>query len=368
MKRVLWLNADRWACGWYRCIVPSFSLKDTGRYDPCSLEHKHAFDQHERPLVHNLEGIDLLVVQRARSPKFLQWVTAAHAKGIPVVYELDDDLFHVPKHNPAYTTWGSKEAMRVCRAMLESCDHVIVSTSPLKQTMVEMGGIAESKLTVAYNHLHPDIWGPEQFEDVPVCNNVGNIVIGYQGSITHSADFAVLIPALQRILHTFPQVRLRLFGTVPESLKGEIPVTRFDWMKGVVFEQYPRNLWHANFDINIAPLVDSQFNRCKSNLKVLDASAVRVPTVASTVHPYASTITHGVDGMLASTTEEWYEALAQLVLDASLRQTMAHAAFENAWAKWSWRTHGPTWVKLFDTLLGEKDHARERDGILPVSA
>lgn len=325
----------------------------TGRYEPVTLEHKHAFNPDDTPRLHNLEGVDLLVVQRARHPKFLEWVQAAKSRGIPVVYETDDDLLHVPKHNPAFTTWGSKSARKVCLAMLQEADHVIVSTVPLGQAMREaVDGVAR-KLTVAHNHLHPDVWGEHLLAPVERAPNDGHLIIGYQGSITHNADVAVAVPALQQILETFPSVRLRFFGTVPTSIRGKIPTSRFDFLKGVEFEQYPRNLRHCNFDISLAPLIDSRFNRCKSNLKVLDAAATRVPTVASNVYPYAQTITHGVDGFLASTTEEWYDALAALILDADLRQRVASAAHTMAWSRWSNAQHGQTWVNLFDRLTGQ---------------
>jgi glycosyltransferase involved in cell wall biosynthesis len=43
---------------------------------------------------------------------------------------------------------------------------------------------------------------------------------------------------------------------------------------------------YAHADICLVPLVNSFFNRMKSNLKVLEAANLALPVIASDVHPY----------------------------------------------------------------------------------
>jgi glycosyltransferase involved in cell wall biosynthesis len=84
------------------------------------------------------------------------------------------------------------------------------------------------------------------------------------------------------------------------------------------------------WDIGIAPLADTPFNACKSDLKAREYMAAGIPAVYSRVAPYAATIRHGETGFLASTRKEWLEALDALADDPGLRERMGKAAREQA--------------------------------------
>ena len=58
----------------------------------------------------------------------------------------------------------------------------------------------------------------------------------------------------------------------------------FGIREGLPISQY-MNLYN-DADVALAPLVDSKFNRMKSNLKALEAGAKRIPLIASDVAPY----------------------------------------------------------------------------------
>jgi glycosyltransferase involved in cell wall biosynthesis len=353
MKKILWLSADRMACGVYRCWLPALALEATGRYENFFVDHSECQDQHGVPKLGNLYDIDLLVMQRAIEPIFLDWQREARLRGIPVVFETDDDVFHIARHNPVYKMWHKHR--KLTRRLVQGADHTVVSTEPLRQSIIEKGEVHASKVTVCHNHLHPRVWGAEAMSDAVIFDNKQKLVIGWQGSATHDVDFTQALPGLSRILNEFPHVTIRFFGNVPRTVKGAIPPKRFEWMPGVRFEQYPRNLLRGNFDIGIAPLVDSRFNRGKSNLKFLEYAACGVPVIASPVYPYATTIRHGETGLLASTPDEWYEHLRALVIDPDRREEIATNAKRFVWTKWSNEVKGPQWVNLFDELLGVEE-------------
>lgn len=49
---------------------------------------------------------------------------------------------------------------------------------------------------------------------------------------------------------------------------------------------YNYGLLYETFDIAIAPLVDNKFNKCKSNLKIIEAGMKGLPILAQNIHPY----------------------------------------------------------------------------------
>lgn len=61
--------------------------------------------------------------------------------------------------------------------------------------------------------------------------------------------------------------------------------------------------------VAVAPLVDTPFNRCKSNLKLLEAGAKGLPLFASNIHPYKND-TDDVT-MLVHRSESWSRRLSQ---------------------------------------------------------
>jgi len=84
------------------------------------------------------------------------------------------------------------------------------------------------------------------------------------------------------------------------------------------------------FDIGTAPLLDTRFNRCKSDLKVLEYSMAGVPFVASKVAPYEAAVAAGAGGLLARNESDWRRQLARLLDSRDLREELAESG--RAWA------------------------------------
>ena len=71
---------------------------------------------------------------------------------------------------------------------------------------------------------------------------------------------------------------------------------------------------------------DNPFCQAKSEIKFLEAALVGVPTIATPVGAYAHVIDNGVNGLLADTPEDWFNAMQQLIEGAALRRSMGEAA------------------------------------------
>lgn len=349
MPKILWLASDRAGCGVYRCFTPALTLEERA-----GGGFSHEFIFHEQvtsPAAVSLDGIDLIVFQRAVGTVFLDVMKAARVRDIPVVFEMDDDLFNVPRANPASWLWSKKQIRKILLQELEFVDRILVSTPPLRDVLGEQDPAFKEKAVVCWNHVHPEIWGPGVIEAGDRHPKNGMTVIGWQGSVTHDVDFRVVIPALRRILAEFPEVILRLFGSVPMSLQGQIPPQRFQWVNGVKFERYPATLAYLNFDIGIAPVTPSKFNKSKSNIKFLEYSTLGIPCVAARVYPYEITIRPGDTGFIAETEQEWYEQLAALVTSAELRATIGAQAKRAVWSEWGPK-RAQAWHDVFTDLLG----------------
>ncbi len=80
--------------------------------------------------------------------------------------------------------------------------------------------------------------------------------------------------------------------------------------------------------------------------------AARSACVASPTLPYAQTIQHGVNGMLARTAEQWVDCLSELIDDPKKRTQLIGNAAVDLKEKWSWSTEAcrRPWVEYYQGL------------------
>lgn len=148
----------------------------------------------------------------------------------------------------------------------------------------------------------------------------------FSGSLTHNADFALILPVLARLLEKYPTLELHVVGEleVPAALvpfKQRIIARPFmDWQK------LPQLI--ASIDINLAPLEGGVFNEAKSENKWVEAALVKVPTVASDVGAFAQMIDHGKTGMLCGNEEQWFETLSEMIEQEDARKQLGQRAYE----------------------------------------
>jgi hypothetical protein len=81
----------------------------------------------------------------------------------------------------------------------------------------------------------------------------------------------------------------------------------------------------SQIGIGVAPLPDTPWERGKCGAKILQYMACGIPVVASPVGVNTNIVTHGVNGLLATHTEDWTGALRALLGDPKLRQRLGTA-------------------------------------------
>ncbi|MBI4743223.1 MAG: hypothetical protein HY776_00055, partial [Actinobacteria bacterium] len=85
----------------------------------------------------------------------------------------------------------------------------------------------------------------------------------------------------------------------------------------------------ANIDIGLAPLADTVFNRCKSDLKLLEYGILGIPSVASYTGPYIEPIDKGYV-LKARNSKDWIKQLRKLIQDKDFYNEQSKRAKEFA--------------------------------------
>ena len=156
--------------------------------------------------------------------------------------------------------------------------------------------------------------------DVPKIKH-DKIVIGWMGGNSHEKDLRIIEPVIDEILDNY-NVQFQFVTYCPDWLKKK-PV-RYIPTSGSMDSYTPMI---CQFDIGIIPLEDNEFNRSKSDLKYLEYSRLKVPTIASKGSVY-NAIVNNVNGLVVrNKTTDWTEAIVKLIQDKTLRDSLANNAY-----------------------------------------
>ena len=179
-------------------------------------------------------------------------------------------------------------------------------------------------------------YGEDQFTDAKIegilqdgeYKPTDRLRVLYAGGITHERDVQLLANPMQRIAGD-PHLQRSLFlimAGYDDSNKHVTPVWDrmiSDYLCGFRMEGYIRQplppdqymAFYAEADIALAPLLESTFNACKSNIKVLEAGCKNIPIIVSNVPPYDA-CPHAIK---ITKQTDWYKAFKRLVKDRSYR-------------------------------------------------
>ena len=247
----------------------------------------------------------------------------------PVYFDIDDLVFDTLYTDQLSYTQGLSEkekgnydaGVKNYGKMLAACDGAITSTTQLKEELIKYKdtvllnrNLASSELIAVSSQFLKEDFGADD-----------RIKIGYfSGSISHNENFELIKPAIKEVLDNYPFVELHIVGHL------DIPQDMKQYTQRIIIHEYVD--WKAlpqlisQVDINLAPLVDSVFNRAKSEIKWIEAALVKVPTIASHIGAFADMMIDGQTGLLAKD-GEWKEKLESLILSADLRRELAENAY-----------------------------------------
>lgn len=103
-------------------------------------------------------------------------------------------------------------------------------------------------------------------------------------------------------------------------------------------------------DIGIMPVPEEPWARGKCGYKLIQYMACGLPVIASPVGVNTEIVHHGVNGFLASTAQEWRDAITQLVEDPALRHRMGQAGRARVDGQYSIQRYGPRMAQLIQSI------------------
>jgi len=330
---------DRGACTSVRLTLPAKKIADLGL---CDMRIVGAGDP---DAAKKIDDADIIWLGRAASDSSLNYVVQAQHLGKRVVYDLDDDMFNISPMSPHYKQLGimpvdmerpsgekipmwrdgengfdvakSRQIRRDFIKIIRQVDVVTCTTPPLGAQY----GRFNDRVAVIPNAIDFRTWA-----QLPVRWREDQVRILYTGAANHQEDWMFIRPALEEIQRKYPQVVIVSVGMDWRYLQHNFDLSRFEVHGWVDFDAYPYMMKGLCGDIGLAPISKVQFNDCRSSLKWVEYSALKIPTIATDYGPYLRDVRHGETGLLVDSQKDWFDALESLVTDATKRKELGENA------------------------------------------
>lgn len=206
-----------------------------------------------------------------------------------------DDWWHLDEHNPAYNIYEKGGHRKMITETIKIADEVWVTN---KKVMKEVERVTRKpRIRIVSNAIDFDTtnfnYTPREFDDVR---------FGYVGGTSHLED-------LKTMNYDFKDKHLVLVQN-PKYIDLLHPT---EVIPNHSVDTYGR--MYDYFNVCLAPLKDTKFNRNKSFLKALEAGATRTAFIGSRIHPYTAIIEDGKNGILCGNANEWKQAIEGITLD-----------------------------------------------------
>lgn len=208
-----------------------------------------------------LENADVMVVNMVNDVDFIPWIAKRRERGQVTIFEVND----IPRGDQS----------RWCE-YISHYDAVQFSTDELQRRFGK-----HAKTSVVFRNM---IYAPATLDRKPHAKTV----IGWGGSIGHKDDLATVAGPLTDFVNSRDDVELALMadstltilfsGVRTDRIRLVSPSSVGDWYKFL-----------QTVDIGIAPLNDTDFNRCRSDVKYLEYVVNGVYPVVQDLEPYRNT-------------------------------------------------------------------------------
>ena len=271
---------------------------------------------------------DIVFIQKVLLPAWIQRIVTL--LNTNVVFDYDDAVY-------AESAPYSRQRFE---GLLKSSSLAIVENDATEQYAKDLG-VRTVKIT-----------GPidtERYRPRPARREERPVVIGWIGSPGTTPYLRLIAEPLRTVIAKYPDVIVDFVGAGPIDLPG-VTIRRHEWSLDTEVSSLEM------FDVGVMPLPDNEWTRGKGGYKLLQYMAMGIPGVASPVGINSQVVRHGANGFLATTDDEWIEALTRLIESKELRQTLGERARRDAIETYSLRSSTPVLHAALKSLIHGPKH------------
>lgn len=270
MRIIAWVNKDS-GVSLHRIINPLLLMRDTDCFITNDLREEH-FEK----------GCDIFLYNRILPAHAVPKIKELQAKyGFKICVDIDD-YWELDSHHILYQTYQEMDFARTQVQHIKEADLVFVTHERLYDEVYPFNENC---------YIIPNaIPKTGQFKVKKEWSEF--VRLFWQGSDTHREDIELLRTPIERLHKIASKIKMIMAGYVEQHQYWYDMVMdytaetkhQYKLIPNAPIDKYYQAYAHA--DICLIPLINSRFNRHKSNLKVLEAANLALPVICSNVHPY----------------------------------------------------------------------------------
>lgn len=294
LKRAITYLADYGGCGFYRCMSANLLLN---LYQKAVIVESTTMILDPRFYT----TVEAIKVQRQATPyqkdfiKNLKEFTKNNNKSVKFIYEVDDVVFaeDIPMYNRNRDAFTAPEIQNSIKDILSMMDEIVVTSEYFKDFVKQKTG--HNNVSFVPNYLMK--WWFDRHYNIndlvkKYDKNKKKPIVAIFASGTHvdvanrnnqQDDFSTVV---QHIIKTRTEFDWRFYGSYPLSLKPFIARNEIKYFPWVQLPDFPQAMADSGAQITFAALQDNNFNRCKSNIKLIEAGALGLPCVCPDMVTY----------------------------------------------------------------------------------
>jgi len=379
LLRVLFLPADDGGCGWHRMRIFNNAFNRLGIADSLLLDPK----EEEKEARVAIEYADV-IVSRLNTIKYMKLIKSNWPSKV-VVFDHDDNTLQTKPSNPAYKDFGTedvwikvkdvketsayKNATIATRLEMEKRGEIPLWVTGitqgfnrylnLDQHMFLLWGLQACNLATSPVKELTNMWGQysqfvatipncldfSYYPDVEVKSDKKEIRIGWSGGSSHSMDLRSIISSIKKLAKK-NKIKLVVSGSHFSEIFSQLGdlVEYHPWTK---WEAHPYRMKLLDLDFAIIPLTeDEHFNKYKSELKMMEFAALKVPMIIKDQLPYSAYIERGENCLAYKTEQELDKCLEKMV---KMKKKDKEKMIDNAY---NWVTQDRDVDKIAKDLAG----------------
>jgi O-antigen biosynthesis protein len=292
LPRFLNYYADYSGCGHWRMIWPEQVMNAHNK----AVVHGTTVMNVDSRYYVNTKGVR---IQRQATPQQLEFVKflrqLANKNNFRLIYEIDDICFaeDIPDYNKYKTAFTDPAIRKSAQEMMALCDEITVTCPFMRDYYRDKTG--NNNVTVIPNFM-PKFW-LDRFYDVnrtmeSYDRNKRKPRILYAGSGAHfdveqrvkfKDDFHHVNDVIRKTVDKYQWVFL---GAHPLPIIDLVRSGKVEFHPWKRLYEYGKGLYDLNVNMIVAPLQDNTFNRAKSDLKYIEASALGLPIACQDMCTY----------------------------------------------------------------------------------
>jgi glycosyltransferase involved in cell wall biosynthesis len=288
---------------YYRCFLPAH-VHDYGYI--CRVPNKEKDGADVRSVKEPFDG-DVIIYQMPMREWQVEEIQMHKDRGAKIIVDVDDWLAAIPESHHFYEDI-THNVMGPHREALQLADTFTASTMFIANKLIEE---YDKPVHIFENGIDPKrLTLPKTKQK--------NFIIGWAGGVGHEEAAKKVFPDVIRFLEDHKDAIFYIVGEVPpigidfSTVKGRVAITQWTTLL-----EYPNAI--NRFTIALAPSLDNDFYRAKSDLRLLESWGASLPVLCQgpTYEPFVE------DGKTALIATDWYEGIKQLYEDPGLRQRLS---------------------------------------------